>query len=77
VAVPVTPGVPGQGPPGVAALANQLPTPSGVHCPVFGSRESPSPDRPNSTSLVRTGVTMGIWSVSMCTTLGFGLRIGP
>ena len=33
---------------------------SGVHSPVAGLRESPVPLRPNSTTRVRTGVTIGI-----------------
>src|SRR5215510_16263301 len=46
---------------------------SGVHWPVTGLRESPSPDLPNSTSLVLTGVTTGIsWVKTAGTTLGSG-----
>src|SRR5215831_1675581 len=46
---------------------------SGVHWPVTGSRESPLPDRPHSTSRVLTGATSGICSVSTVgTTLGSG-----
>ena len=37
---------------------------SGVHWP-FGPRESPLPERPNSTSRVRTGATIGICTVSV------------
>src|SRR5262245_49632343 len=44
---------------------------SGVHWPVAGLRESPSPKRPNSTTRVRTGATIGICSVSVV-----GLRQG-
>src|SRR5215831_14337014 len=47
---------------------------SGVHWPVTGSRESPLPDRPHSTSRVRTGVTTGIcWVSTVGTTLGSGV----
>ena len=41
---------------------------SGVHCPVARSRESPEPERPNSTTLVRTGATIGICCVSVAGT---------
>src|SRR5262245_66351938 len=48
---------------------------SGVHCPVTGSRESPGLLRLNSTTLVLTGATIGICSVS---TAGTWLRsLGP
>src|SRR5215510_2915611 len=46
---------------------------SGSHNPVLGSRVSPLPLRPNSTTRVLTGVTIGICSVSVA---GTWLRSG-
>src|SRR5215510_9054003 len=41
---------------------------SGVHWPATGSRESPLPDRPHSTSRVLIGATIGICSVKVAGT---------